>query len=124
MYLEIHGTKVMHSGEECGLYNSELNGYSVPYQIMDPKLFANLLNSLPRDEAIHAATTLRDKATEQMNESGTHPNVGHPIFRQRPRKTTPLSEVRQNIENTRILASSVLEALQTPQQTGKNIFSQ
>ena len=118
MYLEIHGIKVKHSGEECGLYNSELNGYSVPYQIMDPKLFANLLNSLPRDEAIHAATTLRDKADEQMNEPSTHPNVGHPIFRQRPRKTMPISEVRQNIENTRNLANTVLKALQPTQQTG------
>jgi len=106
----IHGKKVIHDGQECGIYKQK-DAFGQDYATMDIGLLINNINSMPKDQAIPAVTQLRDMAVQQAKWTQTPHNLGYPILVGGPERT-PIDKVRTYLQNTETVTNQILNALQ------------
>ncbi len=109
MEYQIHGRKLIYEGGECGIYKND-TAISQDYATMDERDLVNAINRLPKERAIEAVVQLRELASEQSKMSCTPQNAAFPILRKIP-GTTPIDDVRKNIENTVTFTDEILKIL-------------
>ncbi|NQV90850.1 hypothetical protein HQ489_00070 [Candidatus Woesearchaeota archaeon] len=105
----IHGTAMVHLGEECGIYKR--NGIEMDYARMDIDYLVNTINGLPKPQAISSVTALRNTATKQTTWENVPGPLGTPFLVRTGPGPIPIDEVRSQVQNTVTFTDNVLRAL-------------
>ena len=109
MRLLIHDKSVICEDLEYGIYKSNLGGLTMDYATLDINHFARVLNTLEKSMATKAVSDLRDLSIEQSKWANVPRVLGFPLLR--GPEPTPISDVRENISNTKRLMDKILGVL-------------